>query len=158
MLDKNHVERKRYKLLRASVLFCGDLPMFVLMVWLIFIGIRLIFVSELFLPVDKSIPHVLEGLECIFLAPLGFLLFRGISDYVIGIIDTDPQSVPTHFLMRIKGLIFGLMAAVAATDLLKRTLSDGGIDYRTAFCGCLFIAVLAGYSLILDRSAAKTHL
>src|SRR5690349_3512523 len=41
MLDKNHVERKRYKLLRASVLFCGDLPMFVLMVWLIFIGIRL---------------------------------------------------------------------------------------------------------------------
>lgn len=149
--------QKRFKLLRQWLLFCGDLPMALLMAWLIIIGMKMILFAAFFPPTERSIPHILEGLQYIFLAPLGFLLFRGISDYVVGIIDSDPEAVSTHFLMRIKALIIGLMAAVTATDLLKRALAEEGLNYRTAVCGCLLIVVLAGYSLILEQSAGNAR-
>jgi hypothetical protein len=96
----------------------------------------------------------LEGLECLFLAPLGFLLFRGVWDYVAEVIEKDADQASACFLMRVKALILGLMAAIVGTDLLKRALSKSGLTYESAIAGCLLIAILAAYSFYVERHAA----
>jgi len=105
-----------------------------------------------------AITLVLQGLECLFLAPLGFLLFRGIWDYVGDVIKKDAEKASACFLMRVKALILGLMAAVVATDLVKRELSEAGLTYQPAIAGCLLICVLAAYSYLVERLASGYHL
>ena len=108
---------------------------------------------------NSGVASALEGLECIFLAPLAFLLVSGIWNFVEAvnkaIRDDKPlASVPPTFLNRVKGLIIGLMIAVVATDLLKRSIEEQGLTYRPAITGCLFIVVLAAYSFLIERSSS----
>jgi len=108
---------------------------------------------------EAAVGTALEGLECIFLAPLAFLLVRGIWDFVDSVIRSRSKEVPLSsaspaFMVRIKALIMGLMVAVVATDLLKRALSKSGLTYEPAIAGCLFISVLVAYALLMQRSSS----
>jgi hypothetical protein len=111
---------------------------------------------------ESAVGNALEGLECIFLAPLAFLLVRGIWDFVDAVVRARLQegtlsSASPAFLIRVKALILGLMIAVVATDLLKRAISQRGLSYEPAVAGCLFIAVLAAYSFVMERSSERQH-
>lgn len=99
----------------------------------------------------------LDGLEFVFLAPLAFLLLHGIWNFVDDVNHRkfkDPKELPASplFLIRIKGLIIGLMIAVVATELLKKTVGEG-LSYEPAIAGALLITVLAIYSFIMEKSA-----
>jgi hypothetical protein len=100
----------------------------------------------------------LDGLEFVFLAPLAFLLLHGIWDFMNDVNRghfRDSKAFPTSplFLIRIKGLIIGLMIAVVATELLKKTVGEHGLSYESAIAGGILIAVLAAYSFIIERSS-----
>ena len=103
----------------------------------------------------------LDGLEFIFLAPLPFLLLRGIWDFVDRVREVDSQAsanvtASPAFLIRIKGLIIGLMIAVVATELLKKSVSEHGLSYEPAIAGSIFIGVLAAYAFLIERSSAQS--
>ena len=109
-------------------------------------------------PEGLALGTALDGLEFIFLSPLALLLVKGIWDFVdrvrpISSQQTDPAS--PSFLIRIKVLIIGLMVAVVATELLKRSIAENGLSYEPAIAGSLFIAVLTTYSFLIERNSSK---
>ena len=67
-------------------------------------------------PVSDAIVGVLHGLEYLFVAPLAFLLFRALIDYIA---ESRPDGNPGADLeiRRIKTLIVSLMISAVATDL-----------------------------------------
>ena len=105
---------------------------------------------------ESAVSDALEGLECIFLAPLAFLLIRGIWDFVDAVVrsqskGSSPDSASPIFLIKVKALIVGLMIAVVATDLLKRALTEQGLTFEPTLAGCAFIAVLAAYAHLMEK-------
>ena len=111
-------------------------------------------------PVAFALAAALDGLEFVFLAPLAYLLLHGIWDFMNDARRghfRDPNKMPASplFLVRIKALIIGLMIAVVATELLKKTVSERGLSYESAIAGALLIAVMALYSFIIEGRPEK---
>lgn len=145
----------------------GLLKMYLSVVQLIGIRVSLADLLHAFLPQagavnihdareDSAVAYALDGLECIFLAPLAFLLIRGIHDFVEEVIDKGnerklltPES--SRLLARTKVLIIGLMIAVVSTDLVRRSLSDKGLSYEQSITSCLFIFVLSTYAIMSEK-------
>ncbi|HEY3852956.1 MAG TPA: hypothetical protein VGO67_01025 [Verrucomicrobiae bacterium] len=155
------------ELLLKGLYVLGGAASFLLTVTLVGIGLWKIFLSVgRFLGfhwagVDLTEPmsQALDGLECIFLAPLAFLLFKGIWDLMRNVIlkkATDIESLKRYehsrvFWLEVKALIFGLMVAVLATDLLEKILSGTKLTYEMTISQCLIIGTLVGCSFLLER-------
>ncbi len=100
---------------------------------------------------SELITAALKGIELLFLAPMTFLVYRSLANYIAsktsGVDDTEAEAAVTES----KGLVTSLMAAVVATDLVGRVLSTDGFTSHPPIYELLLIVVLVGYFYLLSK-------
>jgi len=97
----------------------------------------------------------LKGIELLFLAPMSFLVYRSLGNYVAskasGREDPDAEAAVTES----KGLVTSLMVAVVATDLVGKVLSPDGLAAHPPIYELLLIVILVAYFYLLSRMGLR---
>lgn len=110
---------------------------------------------------DTEQPHALvltdtlKGLEYLFLAPLGYLVFLSLTKYLQSKVEADDNPHAERDVLGIKSLIANLMIAVITTDLVSKILSPGGLSRDMAVNELLVMAMLAGYVYLLEHVSRR---
>ena len=74
----------------------------------------------------------LKGIEYLFLAPVGFLVYRSLAKYIVNKTHDRPDADAKAEIMETKLLVNSLMFAVIVTDLIGRVLSPARPQPKSA--------------------------
>jgi hypothetical protein len=100
---------------------------------------------------SELITAALKGIELLFLAPMTFLVYRSLANYIAckttGRENPEAEAAVTES----KALVTSLMAAVVATDLVGKVLSPDGFASHPPIYELLLIIVLVGYFYLLSK-------
>jgi hypothetical protein len=106
-------------------------------------------------PESQALMVALKGIEYLFLAPIGFLVYRSLAMYVVdktrGRTDGNAEAEVTEA----KRLVTSLMFAVVATDLIGRVLSPEGFSVRAPVYELALLIVLGAYMFLLHIISSR---
>ena len=106
-------------------------------------------------PRTHPLVESLRGLEYLFLAPLGYMIFLTLIRFLEGLvkIDDHPQKekAAERQMMTMKTLMVNLLVAVVATDLVSKILGSGNLTLEVAIPELLVMTLFLGYLVLLHR-------
>lgn len=109
-------------------------------------------------PESEAIVVALKGIEYLFLAPMGFLVFQAIVNYVT-VRRTHPVGQELKnaeaAVADTKALVINLMIAVVATDLVGRALAPDSPTTSPPVYELVLFSLLIGYLAVLHWLSPK---
>jgi hypothetical protein len=102
-------------------------------------------------PESQAIMVALKGIEYLFLAPMSFLVYRSLANYVVERARGGSGTSAEEEVTETKRLVTSLMFAVVATDLIGRVLSPEGLLARPPIYELCLLVILAAYMFLLHR-------
>lgn len=106
-------------------------------------------------PESQAIMVALKGIEYMFLAPMSFLVYRSLANYVVKGTDGGYDAKAEAEVTATKRFVTSLMFAVVATDLIGRVLSPEGLIVRPPIYELVLLVVLGAYMFLLHCMTAK---
>jgi hypothetical protein len=146
------------KLYAGGALCAGTLMILLFAVAFWEIGKALLVFFHVLSPRDSAVPleslamtTALKGIEYMFLAPMSFLVYRSLANYVadraLGHQTPEVESEVTET----KRLVTSLMFAVVATDLIGKSLSPDGLTARAPTYELCLLVIFGAYLFLLHH-------
>jgi hypothetical protein len=122
------------------------------------IGKALLVFFHVLSPQDSAVPAesqamitALKGIEYMFLAPMSFLVYRSLANYVADrVLGHQTPGVEAE-VTETKRLVTSLMFAVVATDLIGKALSPEGLTPKAPTYELCLLVVFGAYLFLLHH-------
>ena len=103
-------------------------------------------------PESQAIMVALKGIEYLFLAPMSFVVYSSLANYVVERARGGDATSAEEEVTETKRLVTSLMFAVVATDLIGRVLSpEGLLMARPPIYELCLLLILGAYMFLLHR-------
>ena len=118
----------------------------------VFVFFRLANNPQPLVPYESSaIAIALKGIEYLFLAPMSFLVYRGLARYMQDTAQGNAKPGAEAEVTESKRLVTGLMFAVVSTDLIGKMLSPDGLIAKQPVYELCLLVILGGYTFVLHK-------
>ena len=104
-------------------------------------------------PESQAMTTALKGIEYMFLAPMSFLVYRSLANYVADRALGHQTPAAEAEVTETKRLVTSLMFAVVATDLIGKGLSPEGLRARAPIYELGLLVIFGGYLFLLHYMA-----
>jgi hypothetical protein len=100
-------------------------------------------------PESPAIIIALKGIEYLFLAPMSFVVYRSLANYVVNKVAGHSEGEAE--VTESKRMVTSLMFAVVATDLMGKALSPEGLSAKAPGYELALLAILGVYIFLLHH-------
>lgn len=96
---------------------------------------------------SQAIIIALRGIEYLFLAPMSFVVYRSLANYVVNKVGGHGEGGTE--VTESKRMVTSLMFAVVATDLMGKALGPEGLSTKVPGYELALLVILGAYTFLL---------